>query len=58
MKVVSAQCGQLKKTTQTTFTVLLKESRGKTGGLSEWRYFSLSKTKQGSIYHKILPEGQ
>ncbi|MDJ1484860.1 hypothetical protein QNI16_30450 [Cytophagaceae bacterium YF14B1] len=48
MKVVSAQCGQLKKTTKTTFPVLLKESRGKTGGLSEWSINSL--TNQAWLY--------
>ncbi|MDJ1501718.1 hypothetical protein [Xanthocytophaga agilis] len=35
----SRQCCPLKKTTQTTSSVLLEESRGKTSGLSFWRLF-------------------
>ncbi|WP_313991712.1 hypothetical protein [Xanthocytophaga flava] len=55
---MSYQYSQGKKTTHTTSSVLLEESRGKTGGFSDWSKFFLSKTKEGSICHKILSEGQ
>ncbi|MDJ1497204.1 hypothetical protein QNI19_29975 [Cytophagaceae bacterium DM2B3-1] len=38
--------------------VLLKETRGKTDGFSDWSLFFLSKAKRGTICHRILSEGQ